>query len=73
MAEDTDVRAFVHERFRRTDGKVDRLAAYMVTMTDRLSSLGKQAAGLRDDVARIDFSLDGFEKRLDLADTAIAG
>jgi hypothetical protein len=52
----------------------------MVTMIDRLGSLEKQAAGLREDVARIDHRLDGFErrlgrieKRLDLADTPIAG
>ncbi|MBO0765971.1 MAG: hypothetical protein J2P50_15485 [Hyphomicrobiaceae bacterium] len=64
MADDTDLREFVHTRFNLTDAKLDRALDYMVTAIDRLSSLEKQAAGLREDVARIDHRLDGFDKRL---------
>ena len=80
MVDEPDIKEFVHERFRPVDEKLDRLADYMVTMIDRLSSLGKQAAGLREDVARLDHRLDGFEKRLgriekrlDLSELAISG
>jgi hypothetical protein len=80
MVDDPVIRAFVHERFRRTDEKLDRLADYMVTMIDRLGSLEKQTAGLQEGVARIDHRLDGFERRLgridkslDLTETTVAG
>lgn len=61
---DTDLREFIHERFRKTDEKLDCALDYMVTVIERLGSLEKQAAGLREDVARLDHRLDGFEKRL---------
>jgi hypothetical protein len=80
MVDEPDLKEFVHGRFRRVDEKLDRLADYMVTMIDRLGSLEKQAAGLREDVARLDHRLDGFgkrldriEKRLDMHDPAITG
>jgi DNA anti-recombination protein RmuC len=52
----------------------------MVTAIDRLASIEKQAAGLQEDVARLDHRLDGFEKhlariekRLDLVESSAPG
>jgi hypothetical protein len=75
-----DLKEFVHERFRRTDEKLDRLIDYMVTMIERQASVERQTVGLREDVARLDGRmdridrwLDRIEKRLDLHDPAVPG
>jgi hypothetical protein len=65
---------------RRLDNKLDRSLDCMVTAIDRLASIEKQAAGLQEDVARLDHRLDGFEKhlariekRLDLVESSAPG
>ena len=82
MADDTDLKEFVHERFRRADEKADRILTILNDMVERFGSLEKQVAGLRvdfahlrEDLVRVDQRLDKFdvrlgriEKRLELAD-----
>jgi hypothetical protein len=71
-----DLREFVHERFRRTDEKLDKLVELMTGFAERLNSLERQVAGLRvdfahlrEDIARMDDArLERIERRLDLVD-----
>jgi archaellum component FlaC len=60
-----DLREFVHERFRRTDEKLDKLVELMTGFAKRLNSLERQVAGLRvdfahlrEDIARMDHRMD---------------
>ena len=83
MAE--DLREFAHERFRRTDEKLDKLIELMMGFAQRLNSLEQQVAGLRVDFAhlredfvriehrmgRSDAKLDLIMRRLELVDTPI--
>lgn len=79
---DENVREFVHERFRATDAKLDRLLFELQTITRRLTSLESRFTSLDHSVAhvheRIDVSqqqldgighkLDRIERRLNLTD-----
>ena len=53
MADDTDLKEFVHERFRRADEKADRILTILNDMVERFGSLEKQVAGLRVDFAHL--------------------
>jgi hypothetical protein len=72
MAEEPDIKEFIHERFARADAKLDRLIELVGGIADRLASAEKQIAGLRvdfahmrEDLVRVDHRLDAFGKRLD--------
>ena len=87
MADETNIRDFVHERFNRLDEKLDRMLAAQDTTNQRLSSLEVRVTGLEraivdvheriDGVQRqldgISTRLDRIERRLDLVETPAAG
>jgi uncharacterized membrane protein len=62
--DDTVLRDFVHERFRRTDEKLDRVLEMLGMIVQRLGSLETQGAQMRADLVRVEHRLDGFEARL---------
>ena len=66
---------FTREYLRRMDAKLDRVIEIALDMRDRVSSLEKQTALIRDDLVRLDHRIDSLdnriariEKRLDLID-----
>jgi hypothetical protein len=72
MAEETNFKDFVHERFGHADAKADRIMDVLVGMVERFGSLEKLFAGLRvdfahlrEDLVRVDQRLDKFDERLD--------
>lgn len=72
MTDEPNIKELVHERFSRTDAKLDRLIELVGGIADRLASAEKQIAGLRvdfahmrEDLVRVDHRLDGFGKRLE--------
>ena len=85
MVDEPDLKEFVHQRFGRTDAKLDRLIELVGGMAERLASTEKQIAGLRvdfahmrEDLVRVDHRLDAFgerleriERRLELHDPAL--
>ncbi len=71
-----DLKEFVHERFRRTDAKLDRLIELMANFALRLGFLEQQVASLRTDFAHLreDFAhlredLVRIDRRLDSVDS----
>ena len=48
-----ELKEFVHERFRRTDGKLDQLIELSTGFALRLGSLEQQLAALRTDFAHL--------------------
>ncbi len=52
------------ERFNRIDGKLDRILSAIEQLTLRAGSLEQKTAIVVTDIARIDFRLDEFDRRL---------
>lgn len=61
----TDLREFVHERFRKTDEKLDRLLAEMSTVGRRLTSIENRITSLDHSVAHVHERIDVMQKQLD--------
>jgi septal ring factor EnvC (AmiA/AmiB activator) len=66
-----DLKEFVHERFRRTDAKLDRLIELMANFALRLGSLEQQVASLRTDLAHLREDLVRIDRRLDSVDSRV--
>jgi hypothetical protein len=67
-----ELREFVHERFRRTDGKLDHVIELLGAFALRLGSMEQQMASLRTDFAylredfvRLDHPLDRLDTRVE--------
>lgn len=63
-----DLKEFVHERFRRTDEKLDKLMAVLVELRTTQAGILQILAAIDNRDLRTDQRLDRIEKRLDLAD-----
>jgi chromosome segregation ATPase len=73
------LREFIHERFRRTDERLDRALADLGDLKQRVTAVEQQAVAVRRDIVtveeavarqgarldRIDSRLDRIERRLD--------
>jgi septal ring factor EnvC (AmiA/AmiB activator) len=67
-----DIKEFVHERFRRTDGKLDQLIELCTGLAQRLGSVEQQLASLRTDFAHLREDVVRLEHRLDRIDSRVA-
>jgi archaellum component FlaC len=74
MATD-DLKEFVHERFRRTDEKLDKVIDYLIGLRDRVGRVEVNTAQIQVTLAehssrmdRIESRLERIEKRLDLVE-----
>jgi septal ring factor EnvC (AmiA/AmiB activator) len=66
-----ELKEFVHERFRRTDGKLDQLIELSTGFAQRLGSLEQQLASLRTDFAHLREDFVRIEHRLDRLDARV--
>ena len=66
-----DLKEFVHERFRRTDEKLDKMIELLGGFTLRLASVERQVAGLRVDFAQLREDVVRIEHRIDSADARL--
>jgi len=71
MADDTDLRAFVHERFRRSDEKLDRVIEGIAELRQMVSGIVQILASHDQHMLAMEVRLGRIEKRLDLHDPAI--
>jgi hypothetical protein len=78
MADDTDLRQFVHERFQRTDDKLNAALAKLDKTLDGLAELRQMVSGIVQILASHDQHMlamevrrGRIEKRLELHDPAI--
>jgi len=76
--DETDLRKFVHERYRRTDAKLDQVINLLVDLRTRMGRLELTVGQIHPTLAehsvrmdRIETRLERIEKRLDLFDPAI--
>jgi len=65
MADETNIRDFVHERFNRLDAKLDRILTAQETTNQRLSSLETRVTGVEASVVHVQERLDGIQGQLD--------
>ena len=63
-----DLREFVHERFRRTDEKLDKVIELLTGFAHRMNFLEQQVTGLRVDFAHLREDFVRIEHRLDRTD-----
>ena len=63
-----DLKEFVHERFRRTDEKLDKVLEVLVEMRTTEAGMLQILAALDARQLRMEARLDRIERRLDLAD-----
>jgi hypothetical protein len=80
MVDDTNIRDFVHERFQRTDDKLNAALAKLDKTLDGIAELRQMVSGIVQILAsqdahmlRIETRLTQVEKRLELHDPAIPG
>ncbi|MFZ1104513.1 MAG: hypothetical protein WAN86_16970 [Hyphomicrobiaceae bacterium] len=73
MADDTDLRAFVHERYRRTDEKLDKVIDGIAELRQMVSDIVQILASHDQHMVAMEVRLGKIEKRLDLYDLAIPG
>jgi hypothetical protein len=73
MADDTDIRAFVHERFRRSDEKLDKVIDGLAELRQMVSGIVQILASQDAHMLRVETRLTQIEKRLDMVDPAIPG
>jgi septal ring factor EnvC (AmiA/AmiB activator) len=66
-----DLKEFVHERFRRTDEKLDKVVELLAGFALRLGSVERQVAGLRVDFAQLREDLVRIERRIDSSDAKL--
>src|SRR5262249_52952120 len=65
MADDDNIRDFVHERFNRLDAKLDRILAAQDTTNQRLSSLETRVTSLEASIVHVQERMDGIQRQLD--------
>jgi hypothetical protein len=63
-----DLKEFVHERFRRTDEKLDKVLEVLVEMRTTEAGMLQILAALDARQLRMEARLDRIERRLELAD-----
>jgi hypothetical protein len=63
-----DLKEFVHERFRRTDEKLDKVLEVLVEMRTTQAGMLQILSAHDNHLLRIEGRLDRIEKRLDLVD-----
>ncbi|KAB2918481.1 MAG: hypothetical protein F9K29_07900 [Hyphomicrobiaceae bacterium] len=68
-----DLKEFVHERFRRTDEKLDRVIELLGDLRMRIGILEQQGASLSNRIDRMESRLERIERRLDLSDPVVSG
>ena len=80
MADSTDLKEFVHERFQRADDKLNAALAKLDKTIDGIAELRQMVSGIVQILASHDqhmlameVRLGRIEKRLELADPAIPG
>lgn len=73
MAEDTDIRTFVHERYRRTDEKLDKVLDGIAELRQMVSGIVQILASHDQHMLAMEVRLGKIEKRLELHDPAIPG
>jgi hypothetical protein len=73
MAEETDIREFVHERFKRTDEKLDKVLALLLELRTTQAGIMQILAAMDARDLRTEGRLDRIERRLDLHDPAFPG
>jgi hypothetical protein len=73
MADDTDLRAFVHERYRRTDEKLDKVIEGIAGLRQMVSGIVQILASHDQHMLAMEVRLGKIEKRLELHDPAIPG
>jgi hypothetical protein len=72
MADD-DIRAFVHERFRRTDEKLDKVIDGLAQLRQMVSGIVQILASHDQHMLAMEVRLGRIEKRLELHDPAVPG
>jgi len=65
MADETNIRDFMLERFNRLDDKLHRILAAQETTNRRLLSLEKRVTGVEASVVHAQERLDGIQAELD--------
>jgi hypothetical protein len=68
-----DLREFVHERFRRTDEKLDKILAVLVELRTTETGVLQILAALDARQLRMETRLDRMETRLGMVDPAVPG
>jgi hypothetical protein len=71
MANDPDLKAFVRERFRRVDEKLDKVIDALTEIRTHQAAMLNIPASHDTHMPRIEVRLGDIEKRLALADPAI--
>jgi uncharacterized coiled-coil protein SlyX len=65
MADDTDIKDFVHERFNRLDAKLDHLLAASEATNMRLTSIESRITSLDASVVHVHERMDVMQRQLD--------
>ena len=73
MADEPDLREFVHERFRRVDDKLDKMTDTLAEIRTHQAAMLQILASHDNHMLRLEIRLGDIEKRLALADPAIPG
>ena len=68
-----DIREFVHERFRRTDEKLDRIMSVLVELRTTQAGMLQLLAAMDNRDLRTEQRLDRIGARLGLIDPALPG
>jgi membrane-anchored protein YejM (alkaline phosphatase superfamily) len=71
MADDTDIREFVHERYRRTDEKLDKVLDGIAELRQMVSGIVQILASHGHHMLAMEVRLGRIEKRFDMHDPAI--
>ena len=66
MADEPDIREFVHQRFNRVDEKLDKMLEVLVNVRDRVGILEQQYASLSRRLDHVDDRLERIERRIEL-------
>jgi hypothetical protein len=70
---EVDLKEFVHERFRRVDEKLDKVIDAVTEVRAHQAAMLQILASQDNHLLQVEMRLSRIEKRLDLADPAIAG
>ena len=71
MVDDTDIRVFVHDRYRRTDEKLDKVIGGIAELRQMVSGIVQILASHDQHMLSMEVRLGRIEKRLDMHDPAI--
>jgi hypothetical protein len=73
MTDDTDIRQFVHEPFRRTDEKLDKVIDGIAELRQMVSGIVQILASHDRHMLAMEVRLGRIEKRLEMHEPAIPG